>query len=106
MVLGIINVRGNILTVVDLGALIGSPSEGPVGTSLILVEHGSRVVALAVNEVLDVHRVPLDRLQPAQEAGLRVEGIQAVIEDGEQVIVLLDVDALITQVLLFQSEDR
>jgi chemotaxis signal transduction protein len=104
-VLGIINVRGSIVTLVHLGCLIGVSDDDAVG-SLVLVEHGSRMVALAVKEVLDVHRVSLDRLQSASESGLRVDGIQAVVEDGDQVIVLLDVDALIRQVLLFQSEER
>ncbi len=102
---GIINVRGHVVTVIDLAVLTGGEGSTPAG-SLILVEHGHRVVAFAVAEVLDVHRVPLDRLQPAAEAGLRMFGAQAVIEEGERLIVLLDADALIQQVLLLQSEER
>lgn len=102
---GIVNVRGHIVTVIDLGALIGAEANGRAG-SLILVEHGNRVVAFAVEEVLDVHRVPLDRLQPASDTGLRVVGAQAVIDEGEQPIVLLDAHALIQHVLLLQSEER
>jgi purine-binding chemotaxis protein CheW len=104
-VLGIINVRGHIVTVADLGALLGMPA-GAAHGSFILTEHGSRVVALAVEEVLDVQRVLLDALQPVPNAGLRVNGIQAVVEDGEQVIMLLDPDVLLRQLLLLQSEDR
>src|SRR5688572_29558867 len=50
---GLINLRGTIVTVLDLGARL-DPTRQPMrdaGGSIILVEHGARVVGVAVDEV-------------------------------------------------------
>ena len=100
-VAGIINLRGTVITVLDLGRrLVDEPVDQNVG-SIVIVEHGPKVVGLCVDDVRDVQALDgaqLDRVSGAEDAreGL-VRGVGRV---GGGVVVVLDVQALVGQVLL------
>lgn len=51
-VLGVMNVRGDVLPVVDLGAVLGLAAGDP--GAVAVVEHAGRRAALAVDELVDV----------------------------------------------------
>lgn len=53
---GIVNVRGAIVTVLDLQAALGG-ARAPAPASVVLVQHGARAVGLAVDAVHDVRDV-------------------------------------------------
>jgi purine-binding chemotaxis protein CheW len=53
IVRGIVNVRGAVVTVLDLSVLLGA-TRGDTASSIVLLEHGSRLIGLAVDAVLDV----------------------------------------------------
>jgi purine-binding chemotaxis protein CheW len=94
---GLINMRGTIVTVLDLGVRL-DPSRAPLEEgSLLLVRHGERLVGVVVDEVLDVRVLEIDDSDAATAGGAIVRGVSSV--DGAAVVVL-DLDALITQVLL------
>jgi purine-binding chemotaxis protein CheW len=95
---GLINIRGTIITVLDLGARL-EPGRAPVSEgSIILAEYGSRSVGVVVEEVMDV------RVLEEAEGALPPEQIEGVVRGvghaEDLVVVLLDVHALIKQVLL------
>jgi purine-binding chemotaxis protein CheW len=60
-VLGLVNVRGTLVPVIDAAAAIGLAAQ-PAAPTLVLVERNSRPVALAVEEVLDLVTVPASAL--------------------------------------------
>ena len=95
---GLINLRGTIVTVLDLGARI-DPARPPVADgSIILATHGTRVVGIAVDEVMDVQGISEEGVEAhggARDALIRGLGH---LEDG--VVVLVDIHTLVTQVLL------
>jgi chemotaxis signal transduction protein len=97
----LINLRGSIVTVLDLGVRL-DPSRQPLrdaGGSIILAEHGTRVVGVAVDEVMDVQAIveePLDAAIGDTRGGL-VRGLGHL---GDDVVVLIDIHMLVTQVLL------
>ncbi len=98
---GLVNLRGTIVTVIDLGKRLDESRPMLREGSIILAEHGSRVVGVVVDEVMDVQAVAEEGLEAgggddALPAGL-VRGL-GHREDG--VVVLLDIHALVTQVLL------
>src|ERR1700674_1307593 len=67
-VIGIVSVRGEIVTLLDLASMIGltpapSPESGLARPVLLLGLAGQRS-GLVVDEVLGVQRLPLDRLAP------------------------------------------
>ncbi len=123
---GLINLRGTIVTVLDLGRRVGGSAASPVSRedgSIVLVEHGSKVVGLEVEEVRDVHLLSESDLEPAggrgggelgargaaATGGIAADGagdgegggiIHALAHVGDDVVVLLDVQAIVKEVLL------
>lgn len=120
-VCGLINLRGTLVTVVDLAVRLGGGRSGEgtpngaadatsrEGGSVVLVEYGSKVVGLAVDQVRDVQAVAAAELEPVSVAtgdaasGDSARGGVAVYHgsgqlDGE-VVVVLDVHTILGQVL-------
>ena len=99
---GLINLRGTIVTVLDLGARLDAERAAVRDGSIILAIHGTRVVGIAVDEVMDVQMIAEEPIAAATgEAGDRAHGLVrglGHLEDG--VVVLIDMHALVMQVLL------
>ncbi len=96
---GLINLRGTIVTVLDLGARLEAGREMVREGSIILATHGARVVGVAVDEVMDVRGIteePIAANGGETSRGL-VRGL-GHLDDG--VVVLVNIHALVTQVLL------
>jgi purine-binding chemotaxis protein CheW len=93
---GLINVRGTIVTVIDLGARL-DPSLAPIDDgSVLLARYHDRTVGLAVAEVLDVRGVVIEE-PPEQPANGVVRGLSTV---DARAVVILDLDAMLHRVLL------
>ena len=96
---GVINLRGNVVPVVDLRLLFGmEPIEPTIDTCIVIVEvpvHGEAVVlgALAdsVQEVLELRP---EHLAPAPRIGTRVRTafIRAMGRHGDQFVIILDME--------------
>jgi chemotaxis signal transduction protein len=100
-VAGLVNVRGAIVTVIDLGALLEGTQSARERSSVMLIEHGAKVVGAAVDEVLDVRRfadveVDDNGSDMAADAAIRAVGR---FGDGGGVITLLDIHGIISRVL-------
>ncbi len=94
---GLINVRGTIATVLDLRARL-DPARGPLTEgSILLLRRGNGYVGVVVEEVADVRPVAVERVDGADQPGSIVRGVGHV---DEAPVVVLDLDALIKQVLL------
>ena len=98
---GLINLRGTIVTVLDLGARLDA-TRAPMrdlGGSIILAEHGTRVVGVAVDEVMDVQAIAEEPVESA--TGETRDGVvRGLGHLGDDVVVLIDIHTLVTQVLL------
>lgn len=67
-IIGIMSVRGNIVSVTDPRRRFGlEASEVTPQSRLILVESGSLMTGLPVDEVAEVARIPLSRFEPPFE---------------------------------------
>ena len=67
-VCGLIGLRGRIVTVLDLGAILGlAPSVRRPDHRLVLLEHEGRVIGMAVDEMVAVTRAAARDLSLAQE---------------------------------------
>ena len=98
---GLINLRGTIVTVLDLGARLDAthPPMRDLGGSIILAEHGTRVVGVAVDEVMDVQAIAEEPVESA--TGETRDGVvRGLGHLGDDVVVLIDIHTLVTQVLL------
>ncbi|HUK63652.1 MAG TPA: chemotaxis protein CheW [Dongiaceae bacterium] len=97
-VLGLVNVRGRIVTVVDLATTLGlraSPAPGAV----MLVEHGPKLVGAAVDEVLDVQRWSEDGMDAAPQEVQAGGAVRAIGTHEGGVVVVLDIHDLLSHVL-------
>ena len=96
---GLINVRGTVVTVIDLVARLfdrpGRP-DGPV----MLVEHQGKVVGVAVDDVIEVHPLPPPGWESPIGDFLPGGIVYAMGEIDSQTVLLLDIRGLLTHVLV------
>jgi purine-binding chemotaxis protein CheW len=100
-VTGLINLRGTIVTVLDLGVRLDGTRERVSDGSIMLVAMpgGARLVGIAVEEVMDVRLVGASRDDViADSAGNDAVRGLARVDDGT--VILLDIHSLVRQVLL------
>ncbi len=89
---GMINLRGVVMAIMDLGERLGLPSTMPDASSVVVVvELKDRVVGLVVDAVSDILTVTADMVQAVPDVGRRgsnelVEGVMTI--DGRIVSIL------------------
>lgn len=97
---GVINLRGTILTIIDLAARLGVPS-GAHGARnvIIVVERAKGDVGLLVNAVSDILTLPCDALQPPPSpvTGTRAAPIGALAVRDGRMIQVLDLEAIVPE---------
>lgn len=97
-VLGMINLRGQVLPVVDFSSRLGLGESEPNTASVVIVtEVGDRLIGLMVDAVCDILTVGEGMLQPPPEVGdPRVhEFVRGVITSDDGIITFLSLDAVI-----------
>jgi purine-binding chemotaxis protein CheW len=99
---GLINIRGTIVTVVDLGMRLDAKRAAASNGSILLVRHNhDRVVGFIVDRVEDVRR--LSTIVEGADAGVKggAAGIvKGIATSQDATVVILDLQAVIKQVLL------
>src|SRR6185312_7704406 len=98
---GVVNLRGAIVPVVDLGLMFGFAE--PIAledASAIVLNVDHRLVGLVVSSVSDVLALADDEILPAPELGDRAigEAIAGIGTRGDETVMLLDVDHLMRRV--------
>ena len=89
-VLGMINLRGAILPVIDLGSLLGVGETAVSASSVVMVAQiGENQVGLLVDAVCDILTVAENSLQEPPNVGDRVRDFVAGVMTTEQGIVTL-----------------
>jgi purine-binding chemotaxis protein CheW len=104
-ILGIINVRGRIVAVVDIKKFFDLPEKGITDLHrVIIVQHGEVELGILADYVIGTRIVPLDALQPAPAtlSGIRRDYLKGTT--GERLVVL-DVAQLLSDPKLFVNED-
>jgi purine-binding chemotaxis protein CheW len=98
---GVINLRGEIVPVVDLGLMFGFPEALRLeeGSAIVLNVHG-RLVGLAVSSVSDVIGLAEEQILPPPELGDRAiaSAISGIGTHDDESLLLLDVDQLLRRV--------
>ncbi len=98
-VVGLINVRGRIITLVDAHKCLGQRCQETAG-SLVLLELGSRTVGLIVDEVIDLISVAEGMLAERDGLpGIEADFVRAVGRQGGESFALLDTEALLSPIL-------
>lgn len=67
-VLGVMNLRGNVIPTIDLAHRLGMPAaERNERSAIVVAEAGSVIIGLLVDQVTDMLSVPMDQLQPVPQ---------------------------------------
>ena len=95
---GVINLRGKIVSVIDLRKRFGEPETAPDRRNRILVvEHSGRLSGLIVDAASEVIKIPEADVEPSP-ASIQEGGINCVTGLGKyhgRLIMLLDMDRLL-----------
>ncbi len=96
---GIINLRGDVIPIISLREKFGLPAkEATVSTRVIVVESSGRLIGMVVDSASQVVRIPADQIEPPPPVfgGAVQEFITAVGKLEDKLVILLDVDAVLT----------
>ena len=98
-VLGIINLRGNVVTVMDTRKRFGlMEAEPDDATRIVIIEAGSQVVGILVDSVAEVVDLRASEIETAPNVGNDESSkyIQGVCSRDNELLILVDVDKLLT----------
>lgn len=87
-VVGVVNLRGRVVTVVDFARLLEIPAPTQTQRKLILLERGRRDLALSVTDVEGIETVekvstPARESRPAVRGVTRVKGVAVTVLDTD-----------------------
>ncbi len=97
---GILNLRGRIVTIVDLGKKLGlCPVERDKDTRNIIVRSQEEYIGLMVDGIRDV--IPADpeqiELPPSNVGGVKGKFFKGVLKTDNQLIGILDIDEVLKE---------
>lgn len=99
-VMGIINLRGKVVTVIDTRLRFGLPS-GDItdNTRIVIIETGAHVVGIMVDAVAEVVYLRQSEIDMAPNIGNDDSSkfIQGVCNKGGELLILVDLDKLLTE---------
>lgn len=97
---GVINLRGAVIPVMDMRKRFGMPvaPEGKTG-KLLIVSLARQILALAVDDVMEVITVPAKDIKPPLDTaeGIGMEHLLGVCLSDNRVFMILDIDSLLSQ---------
>jgi purine-binding chemotaxis protein CheW len=98
-VMGVIDLRGRVIPIVDLGRkLFGTGFEAGPRSRIIVTEGDDGPVGLAVDGASEVATFMPDDLMPAPTAAVApdiADAFEAVVHLGDRLIILLDLDRIL-----------
>lgn len=104
-ILGLVNVRGQILTVIDMKKFFDLPERGLSDLNKVIILHGKNTeFGLLADNVLGMRKVALDALRPALPtlAGIRKDYLKGIAQDR---VAVLDARALLEDEKIMVREE-
>lgn len=99
-VAGIVQIRGQVIPVVDMRARFGLPhGERTLDTRVVVVQHEKRVVALLVDKAREVARLdPANVREPPAMVTTQSGGmVRAIAQLSGRMVMLVDLERLLTE---------
>ena len=96
---GVINLRGQLIPIIDLRTRFGMPrAEHTKNTRIVVTEIASKRVGMVVDSVSEVLRLPNDAIEDAPEmiTGVDTEYIRGVGKIEDRLIIMLDLARVIS----------
>lgn len=94
---GVINLRGSIVPIIDLGTRLGRSTGDidPKSAKILVLEDGASTVGAMVTTVDEVRTITTEQVQPAP-TGAGSSYIESVVTIDERLIMLLDATSLLS----------
>lgn len=99
-VLGIINLRGNVVTVIDTRARFGLPSADITdNTRIVIIESDEHVLGILVDSVAEVVYLRSSEIDSAPNVGTEESAkfIQGVSNRDDELLILVDLNKLLNE---------
>lgn len=99
-VIGIINLRGNVVTVIDTRMRFGlPPKEMDDATRIVIIEVENQTVGIVVDSVSEVVDVDSSEIETAPNVGNdeTARYIEGVVSRGDELLILVDLNKLLTE---------
>ncbi len=97
-VLGVVNLRGTVLPIIDLGVRLGlGPTEPTARSAIIVTDIGGQYVGLLVDAVTDILTVDVEALQPTPDIGSSTtrEFVVGLLPSDDRLISLLSLERIV-----------
>lgn len=97
---GVINLRGKVIPIIDLRKRFGLQTRGhDKNTRIIVIEINNMIVGFVVDSVSEVLRIPASTVEPPPPmvAGLESEYISGVGKLEDRLLILLDLNRLLSR---------
>lgn len=97
---GIINLRGQIIPIIDMKKRFDLPlTEYTVEARIIVIQVGKQTLGVQVDSVSEVLRITSSNIEPAPSlvSGIDSEYITGVAKAGERLLILLDLNKLLNE---------
>ena len=98
-VIGIINLRGNVVTVIDTRMRFGlPPQEMDDSTRIVIIESENQTVGIVVDSVSEVVDVYANEIETAPNVGNdeTARYIEGVVSRSEELLILVDLNKLLS----------
>ncbi len=99
-VLGIINLRGNVVTVIDTRMRFGLPArEASESSRIVVIETAEQIAGILVDSVTEVVEVRQSEIDTAPNVGNEESSryIHGVVSRPDELLILVDVNRLLTK---------
>jgi len=103
-VLGVINLRGAVIPVIDLRRRFGMEAREFTKLTVVIVvrvdtNDGEKTVGLVVDAVSDVYNIDLEQVRPAPEldAAVETQFVKGLATVDDKMIILLDLDHIASE---------
>jgi purine-binding chemotaxis protein CheW len=110
-ILGVINLRGSIVPVVDMRVRFSLPNAAFDAATVIIVvrvagTRGDRIVGIVVDAVSDVYSIASDNIQPPPNVMGSVDQLFVVglASLDDKLVIILDIERLVTSSVLGDSK--
>jgi purine-binding chemotaxis protein CheW len=99
-VLGIINLRGNVVSVLDTRRRFGlQTTESNDATRIVIIESGGQTVGIRVDAVAEVLDVDSSEIESSPDVGNdeAARYISGMVSRGDELVILIDVHKIISE---------
>jgi len=95
---GIINLRGKLMSVIDLAMFFALPKTEQEGQKALILESGNVQFGVLVDEVTEVLHIPAEEIVPPPELeGIRQNQIRGIGKVNDRLIFILEPERLLRQ---------